>query len=267
MASQRLSIKSFCCLKAMEIIEAILWSRPDDLVYIENSEVQNCSLRNKHFTLAAWVFILFWQPFFAIYSCRRSGKSENWKLLMVPEKLSVLFGLSILASYIYTISSSQPVLLRRLADSEYRSYMNNNTCTYIGKGGHFHWTLANVDSYLVPNSYTYALLWFSCACARPWRLFSGILLFGLSLFIFFLVQFHGSFEAGSVWCWSAMIMFVYVAIQPYALPVLTNEYDKCKISNGTGVRNSPALLKSANVAQRSIRVSKAYRRCRTSLGL
>ena len=56
----------------MEIIEAILWSRPDDLVKIENSEVQHCSLRNKQLTLFAWTFVLFWQPFFGEYkACQK----------------------------------------------------------------------------------------------------------------------------------------------------------------------------------------------------
>ena len=183
---------------------------------------------------------------------------------MVPEKLSILFGLSMLASYIYTIKTSQPILLRRLADSKYRSYLNNETCTYIGKqGGHFHWTLATVDSYLAPNSYTYALLWMgSCAFARPYRLFSGILLFGISLFASFLVKFDGSFEAGSVWCWTAMILFVYIALQPYVSPIQT---DECAV---TTKRMRGALDKkpfiycfsSTKTTQRPIKISPVYKK-------
>eukprot|EP00970_Alexandrium_tamarense_P009741 scaffold1954_cov146-Alexandrium_tamarense.AAC.10 len=158
-------------------------------------------------------------PYFAIFACRRGGRHRNWTLLEVPEKLSLLFGMSMIASYLYTITSAKTAKLRTLADSDYLSYLNTETCTYLGRGGHFHWTLASADSFIVPNSYTYALLWFSCSFARPLRLFSGILFFGLVLFMLFLVELGGSFEAGSVWCWSAIILILYITVQPYLLPI------------------------------------------------
>ncbi len=224
---------------AIEILEGILWSQPQDLVPVENSTQQTCSLRNKCLTLIAWLFIIFWQPYFAIFACRRGGRHRNWTLLEVPEKLSLLFGMSMIASYLYTITSAKTALLRTLADSDYLSYLNTETCTYLGRGGHFHWTLASADSFIVPNSYTYALLWFSCSFARPLRLFSGILFFGLVLFMMFLVELGGSFEAGSVWCWSAIILILYITVQPYLLPI-----HDCGRSNDNTQHEKPKSITS-----------------------
>jgi len=41
-----------------------------------------------------------------MYSCRRSGSPQNLSLFIIPEKLSILFGLSFIAVYIYTNSIS-----------------------------------------------------------------------------------------------------------------------------------------------------------------
>jgi len=184
-----------------------------------DAESQHCSARNKRLTLIVWLCIIPFQPFFVTYCCRRSGDARNWSLFYIPERLSLMFAASMVASYLYTITSpSTP--LRTLVDTNYMSYMNEETCSYIGKGGrHIHWTVAQPDSYLVPNAFTYCLLWASCAFARPIRLFSGILLFGISLFVLFLSIFHGGFEAGSVWCWSAIILMFYLLLQPYLLPI------------------------------------------------
>lgn len=213
-------IPSALSILAIEVIEALLWSRPEELIPIESYQSQVCPLRNRTLTLAAWTCSLFFQPFFVIYACRRSGSPFNMDIFMIPEMLSIVFGLSCLLVYVYTIFfSSQSTWLRNLSDTSYKSYMSDRTCTYIGSNGHLQWTLATVDSIFTPNAYTYVLLWGSCMIARPTRLFSGVLFFGLILFTFFLIQMHGSFEAGSLWCWSAIILHVYLSSQPYILPI------------------------------------------------
>jgi len=212
---------------AIEVIDALLWARPEEMIPIEKSQSQiTCPARNRALTLAAFS-IIFFQPFLVLYSCRRSGSPQNLSLFMIPEKLSILFGLSFLAVYIcaISISSESSVWLRKVvADTSYKSYTNDKTCTYIGRyGHHLQWTIATLDSFFTPNAYTYSLLWISCIFARPRRLFSGIFAFGLFLFIFFLVQLGGSFEAGSVWCWSGIILHLYLIVQPYLLPIKDSE--------------------------------------------
>lgn len=219
---------------AIEVIEALLWARPEELIPVEKSPSQiACPKRNKTLTLAAFI-IIFFQPFLVMYSCRRSGSPQNLSLFVIPERLSILFGLSFIALYIYTNSISfESVWLNRLVDSDFKSYTNDKTCTYIGKNGHLQWTIATLDSFFTPNAYTYSLLWLSCMFARPLRLFSGILLFGFGLFLFFLFELRGSFEAGSVWCWSAIILHLYMVLQPYVLPIEQSENMSYSLGKGS----------------------------------
>ena len=204
----------------IEVIEALLWSRPEELIPITDAATRRCPTRNAKLTLLAWLCIIF-QPLYVTWSCRRTGDARNWSVFLIPERMSMAFAISMVVSYLYTaLSPSMP--LHTLADTNYTSYYNNETCTYIGKAGHLHWTLAIVDSYLAPNAYPYVLIWASCVFARPLHLVSGILLFGLFLFVLFLIGYHGRFEAGSVWCWSAIIMHLYIFLHP----VLFSEYDK-----------------------------------------
>ena len=131
---------------AIEVIEAFLWARQEELIPIEKSQSQiTCPKRNRDLTLAAWI-IIFFQSFFVMYSCRRSGTSLNLSLFIIPEKLSIRFGLSFIALYIYTNSISfEPVWLHRLVDSDFKSYTNDKTCTYIGKNGHLQRTIFSLQ--------------------------------------------------------------------------------------------------------------------------
>jgi hypothetical protein len=227
----------------IEVIEALLWARPEEMIAIEKSQSQiACPTRNRALTLAAFS-IIFFQPFLVIYSCRRSGLTQNLSLFMIPEKLSILFGLSFLAVYIYaiSISSESSVWLRKLADTRYKSYTNDKTCTYFGSNGHLQWSIATLDSFFTPNAYAYSLLWLSCIFARPLRLLGGIFAFGLFMFLFFLVEMRGSFEAGSVWCWSGIILHLYLVVQPYLLPIKASESGSDPLALGTGSteKNTP----------------------------
>lgn len=219
---------------AIEVIEAFLWASPGELIPVEKSQSQlACPKRNKTLTLAAFV-IIFFQPLLVIYSCRRSGSPQNLSLFLIPEKMSILFGSSFIALYIYTnFISFESVWIHRLVDSDFKSYTNDKTCTYIGKNGHLQWAIATLDSFFTPNAYTYSLLWLSCIFARPLRLFSGILLFGFGLFLFFLFELRGSFEAGSVWCWSAIILHLYMVLQPYVLPIEQSENMPYSLGKGS----------------------------------
>ena len=76
-----------------------------------------------------------------------------------------------------------------------------------------------VDTFLLPNAFGYLLLWLSLIFARPYQFCAGIYLVVLVLFGAQLVYFEMSFEAGSVWCWSGMILYLYFILQPHVWPV------------------------------------------------
>jgi len=240
----------------VELIEAYLWTDPDlvsvtdvDVDVGDGSENQLhahhvCSKWNHRLTVILCCFILPWQPLWVIVPCRRVGHPSNRQLLKVSEFSAILFGVAFDALYVASLLqlvlpnanddddtssssssySSSPLFdyaytYRTLSDSNYKSYLHSETCTFLGRSGHhLHWAFAIPDTYVTPNGFTYLLLWLSVIFCRPRRFVAGIMLLCLGIFVVQFLYLGSSWEAGSVWCWSAMIGFVYVAIQPYVLP-------------------------------------------------
>ena len=215
----------------MEAIEAYIWSKPEDLLSVTDTTqaiYPRCSKSNYRLTVFVWIFILPWQPFLVIMPCRHAGDKETQTLLKVPEYLAIIFGVA--NTLLYCLSSALSRSLntafqfQHLSSSNLKSYLHNETCTYIGSSGnHLHWTYQFPGHFMAPNPFTYSLLWLSVVFAKPKRFAAGIFVFELLQFLALLVYFDFSFEAGSVWCWSAMIMFLYFVFQPYLLPCKCEE--------------------------------------------
>jgi hypothetical protein len=222
---QWLLLPALVSICAMEGIEAFVWSRPDDLVSTLQTatEMGACAKWNHRVTMFTWLFILPWQPLWVILPCRRVGSPDNRLLLQVPEffaiVLAVIHSLLFLMVALFPHELGSAALHTSLADSNFKSYLHKETCTYLGATGHhLHWCISTADTYLTPNAFTYFLLWSSVAFAKPKRFAGGVFLFVLGMFLLQLAYFEGSWEAGSVWCWSAMVLFLYFALQPYLLP-------------------------------------------------
>jgi hypothetical protein len=90
------------------------------------------------------------------------------------------------------------------------------TCTYLGAHGHLHWVFKLASSSFLPNLWAMILMW----C---WPFFVGlprkhILPHTLGVLVtgpLALIYTEGSFEAGSIWCWTALISYVMLLIEPY----------------------------------------------------
>lgn len=235
--SYRLHFPVMLTIISMEAVEALLWSRPDELLSIEsaatatataaeieishNSDVvtvsatTSCPLRNHALTTFVWLFILPFQPYLILMQERRSSTTKHQRdLLRGPELLALTLGIVFDSFVAYSALVSGP--FRSLSDSGLRGYMSGQTCTYVGLHGHLHWTVRLVDTFLTPNVFSYLLLWSACLFFRPIRYSSAfwaiVAFLGQSLYF-------GSFEAGSVWCWSCVLMFVGAAVQAHMLPL------------------------------------------------
>lgn len=222
---QLLIIPLLCSVLIMEIIETILWWRSDELDSIYLSDSSRCASWNMNLTLVVWSVILPWQPFWIIHACRHSGYERNRDLLRVPEVLAFVFAscsVTLLALGRFLPGQSGKYVSVR--STGYSSYLNWQTCSYIGSHGNLQWTVRIPDSYMNPNAFTYFLLWSSVAFARPWRMFSGMaILLLISALILFAAK-QGSWEFGSEWCYSAAYFYVWLVFQPYLFP--------CKEKNG-----------------------------------
>jgi hypothetical protein len=94
-------------------------------------------------------------------------------------------------------------------------FRGKQTCTFLGLYGHLHWVWKLSSFYLMPSAWSYIILMLAAVAAKPFYLFSAPILFMLVLYGVFTISFKGSYEAGSVWCWSALAFYTYLIIQPY----------------------------------------------------
>lgn len=216
----RLHLPVMAGIIIMEAIEAILWSRPDELLPIDEASASlatsPCPTRNTVLTTFVWLAILPWQPYLILTAERRWPMNDQHTrdLLRGPELLAIVLALTFDAFVAYSSIASGP--FRTLEDSSLRGYMSSQTCTYVGMHHHLHWSIRLVDTFLTPNVFSYVLLWSATLFFRPIlhnAAFFAIMVFlGQSLY-------YGSFEAGSVWCWLCILVFLGGALQVNRTPL------------------------------------------------
>lgn len=108
----------------VEVIEAFLWAKPEELVPVSQAMTHTCSPRNQKLTLAIWLLIMPWQPFFGVMPCRRVLPRSNDALLQIVEVLAFFFGVSFFFAYVLAqYFPGSPLLSRSsLADHDYIGY-------------------------------------------------------------------------------------------------------------------------------------------------
>lgn len=83
------------------------------------------------------------------------------------------------------------------------------TCSLLGAHGHLHWAFKVSANFMLPNGFAYILMMLPPLFARPWHLLAAPLGAYLAIFAGLFFAMGYSFEAGSVWCWSAIGLHCY----------------------------------------------------------
>jgi hypothetical protein len=86
------------------------------------------------------------------------------------------------------------------------------TCSLLGAHGHLHWVFKMSANFMLPNGFAYVLMMLPPLFARPWHLLAAPLGAYLAIFAGLFFSMGYSFEAGSVWCWSAIGLHCYAYI-------------------------------------------------------
>jgi len=211
---------------AIETIEALLWALPqEELVSVLESSTHTCSTRNHRLTMLVAFLVLPFQPYLFLFPMRRVGHPRNRDLLRIPEALALIFAVTWCACLLVPVWRKDAPLVS-LEDSGYLSYSHLETCAFVGREGHLHWAFRQMNSYMVPNGFPYFLTFLvPTLFVRPWGFFSGIVTVLTALGFAQLVYFGFSFEFGSVWCWSALLLHVYLVLQPYVMPLGTESLE------------------------------------------
>jgi len=216
----------------VEIAEVMLWSEGEKLRRISEAADSSCTTWNTCITRFICVLVGA-QPFFCVVAGRYTGVKEN------DEMLKPLFYISFfnfLAWMVFLFwGETANFELGNIQQSNFLGMHNFQTCTFVGVHGHLHWLFKISEFYLAPNCYAYLLIVLQVIItARPWTAVSGPVTSMLLILSIILAVFKASFEAGSVWCWSGMVLFLIFIIQPY---ILIDRGDRFLLQNLLKVQN------------------------------
>lgn len=210
-ASQRYWLPAMVSIASIELLEVLLWAEGDSLTPITEAVHATCTARNARLTRALGLLI-YWQPLAFIWACQHGGDPSNRERLLAPQWMAVAMGVACLVAL--GLGERAGVEVHDAALSHFRSFASRRTCTYIGRHGHLHWTFRMAAGHLLPNTFSYLLLTSTCVLARPAAIRVVVSLYLLA-YIGCLAALDWSFEASSVWCWSAIVIYAAFIVQPY----------------------------------------------------
>ena len=213
-----------CSIFYAEAGEALVWL-DETLLPVNAREGPSCSAYNRNLTLGFWWIVFAAQPLLVVIPARRVGHPRNKDIFVAVEMMAICFILWHTGVYLGkvipqlrdpTFTPAPPRLNMR--QHGYQTFVNSETCSYIGKNGHLFWTLATADCWATPNVVPYLIICASLVFAKPKRFFAGMGLFMGAVMGGLIGYYGGTVEAASVWCWTGIIMNIYVVVQPYILP-------------------------------------------------
>jgi len=208
----------------VESVEALLWL-DTTLTSVKAKDGPTCSTYNTSLTMLFWIFVFALQPLLCIIPCRRVGHPRNRDLFAAVELIAIVLPIIHMLVYLGQVIPQmmnpnfkmQPPR-QNVQRHAYQTFINSETCTYIGPNGHLFWTLATADCWFTPNASCYAIICMSLFYCKPKRFFAGIALFMCAVFLGLNTYFGGNIETASMWCWTGILMNIYFVVQPYVLP-------------------------------------------------
>mmetsp|Transcript_114379 Transcript_114379/g.243969 ORF Transcript_114379/g.243969 Transcript_114379/m.243969 type:complete len:288 (+) Transcript_114379:84-947(+) len=215
--AQRFIIPLLITVFLVEVCEAFIWVDEGTLLSIFEGDQQPCPTKKNTVITRFLLFILSVQPLCTTFACRFTGVPENMLLYRIPMYLAVLNIVGhMIALFMGEVFDWH---LIPLAESSFKGMSGLFSCTYIGRNGHLHWVWKTSQIYVLPGAFTYSVLSVLCVFACPFWLMGGPICISTFIYFLFLIYFNFSFEAGSVWCWSALYLFIFYIIQPYILNI------------------------------------------------
>nr|QOI90590.1 hypothetical protein HWQ62_00459 [Pyramimonas orientalis virus] len=189
----------------IEVSEAFLW--PYVTASYDATIDSTCPMINSLVTRFIYVTLCFQPIFVNMAAYYIHNNLYDRRMFSVPLKLSLIVGgglvLSMLCGELLEID------LRSFIDTGDKGFHNTVSCSYIGNHSHMHWTWKNSAHFLLPNGFTYIIMFIPPLFSKPYWVVAFPVAFYLCVLATLFVAFDFSFEAGSVWCWTAMGLHIY----------------------------------------------------------
>lgn len=188
----------------IELVEACIWN---GVLPSPGGDSSLCDATNRFLTRVVFANLAF-QPLLAnLAALRLQPKRELFRTTSVMA--AALAGCFLTALALGEVGD---VDITPFEASGYLGMHGTETCSFAGARGHLHWVFKTSANFMLPNGFAYVFMMLPPLAARPSRLLAAPLAAYLAFYAILFVHMGYSFEAGSVWCWSAIGLHVHAYV-------------------------------------------------------
>lgn len=188
----------------VEIVEACVWPT------VSASAPGGCSTANRFLTLAIFANLSL-QPLLVNLAALALAKLEKNQPLRDAFEVTSFMAAALASSLFVAMALGEigEVDLMSFAATGYLGMHAEETCSLLGAHGHLHWVFKMAANFMLPNGFAYMLMMMPPLFARPRHLLAAPIGAYIAVFAALFCSMGYSFEAGSVWCWSAIGLHCY----------------------------------------------------------
>ncbi len=198
----------------VEVAEACIWPTVSKTVFA--SALGGCSAANRLLTLAVFANLSL-QPLLANLAALALARRERARPLGEAREAVEAFRITSLMAAALAAALFAALALGEVGEADLlpfeatgrRGMHGEETCSLLGARGHLHWVFKMSANFMLPNGFAYMLMMVPPLFARPRHLLAAPLGAYLAVFAALFSSMGYSFEAGSVWCWSAIGLHCY----------------------------------------------------------
>lgn len=209
----------------VETVEVLLWMNKNEIVPILEGIHGTCSTRNANLTRLL-PLIIFTQPMGSIWFLGKVSGKKVQDRLTAPFYLAVIYYVSTIMQII--MGENFGYFVRSVGDV-HMNFEGAQTCTFLGPHGHFQWMVKMSAPWFLPNGSMHLFLQLlPMFTGLPTRHLIPHCIVVLNV-ILCIIYTEGTFEAGSIYCWTGLLSVGMMLIEPYLpFPPLNEDEDEDK---------------------------------------
>ena len=198
----------------VEIVEVLLWMKKNEILPIMEGIHQTCSARNANLTRLL-PLIIYAQPMTSYWMFTKICNEKIQDRLVGPRRLAIVFYILVFVQLFIGEKYGWWVRPVELIDVSQIGMEGPQTCTFYGLHGHLHWMIKFANPWWLPNVSVYLTLQaLPVFIGLPMKhLMPHIVITGM--IILCTIYSNGTFEAGSIWCWTGISAFLLMLLEPW----------------------------------------------------
>lgn len=207
---------SYAALSIMlvEIVEVLLWMKHNEIFPILEGIHLTCPTRNANLTRLL-PMIVYSQPMLIYWMFGKVCGPTVKDRLLGPKYLAFAFYICFLAQLF--LGETLGYFVKSVTGPISELGMEGpQTCTFLGSHGHLLWMVKIASPWWLPNFSVYLILQFlPLFIGLPQHIFVTHFFVVILCVYSCIIYTEGSFEAGSMWCWTGLTLYTISLFEPY----------------------------------------------------